>query len=46
MCIFKWFKRYRKRGKDAEGDAKSGCSLKAQNLETVAKDCEMVSRDH
>jgi hypothetical protein len=46
MCIFKWFKRYRDRCKDAEDDAKSGASLKAQNLERVAKVCEMVQRDH
>jgi hypothetical protein len=38
--------RYRDRCKDAGDDAKSGCSLKAQNLETVVKVYEMVSRDH
>jgi hypothetical protein len=45
MHIFSWFKRHRDRCKDAVDDAKSGCSLNAQNLETVAKICEMVSRD-
>jgi hypothetical protein len=43
---FDWFKRFREGHKDLEDDPRNGWSWTAQNTETVAKVCELVTREH